>query len=101
MTGAERSAVAPEIPTIAESGYPDFDVVIWNALFAPGATPAAVLAKLHGEIDRILAQPEVRELLLKQGAEGQPMADAEFRELLRTEYQRWGRGIREAKIRGD
>src|SRR5712671_7817672 len=56
-TGARRSAYAPEIPTIAESGYPDFDVVIWNALFAPGATPAAVLAKLHGEIDRVLAQP--------------------------------------------
>ncbi len=100
-TGARRSAYAPEIPTIAESGYPDFDVVIWNALFAPGATHAAVLAKLHGEIGRVLAQPEVKELLLKQGAEVQPMADAEFRELLRTEYERWGRVIREAKIRAD
>src|SRR6266545_2938298 len=50
---------------------------------------------------RVLAQPEVKELLLKQGAEVQPMADAEFRELLRTEYERWGRVIREAKIRVD
>jgi tripartite-type tricarboxylate transporter receptor subunit TctC len=100
-TGARRSTYAPEIPTIAESGYPDFDVVIWNALFAPRATPAAVLAKLHGEINRILAQPDVRELLLKQGAEPLPMADAEFRELLRTEHERWGRVIREAKIKVD
>jgi tripartite-type tricarboxylate transporter receptor subunit TctC len=101
MTGARRSTFAPDIPTIAESGFPDFDVVIWNALFAPAATPGAVLAKLHGEIDRVLAQPDTRELLLKQGAEPLPMADAEFRELLRTEYERWGRVIREAKIKVD
>jgi tripartite-type tricarboxylate transporter receptor subunit TctC len=100
-TGARRSTYAPEIPTIAESGYPDFDVVIWNALFAPGATPAALLAKLHGEIDRILEQPDTKELLLKQGAEPLPLPDAAFRELLRTEYERWGRVIREAKIKVD
>jgi tripartite-type tricarboxylate transporter receptor subunit TctC len=99
MTGAQRSAFAPEIPTIAESGFPGFDVVIWNALFAPAATPPAVLAKLHGEINRVLAQPETKELLLRQGAEVQPMTDAAFRELIKTEYERWGRVIREAKIR--
>ena len=60
-----------------------------------------MLAKLHGEIDRVLAQPDVKELLLKQGAEVQPMSDAAFRELLRTEYERWGRVIREAKIKVD
>jgi tripartite-type tricarboxylate transporter receptor subunit TctC len=101
MTGAQRSAFALEIPTIAESGFPGFDVVIWNALFAPAATPPAVLAKLHGEIDRVLAQPETKELLLRQGAEVQPMTDAAFRELIKTEYARWGRVIREAKIKVD
>ena len=100
-TGARRSVFAPEIPTIAESGYPDFDVVIWNALFAPGATPGAVLAKLHAEINRILAQPDTKELLLKQGAEVQPMSDAAFRELLKAEYERWGKVIREAHIKVD
>ena len=100
-TGARRSVYAPDIPTIAESGFPDFDVVIWNALFAPAGTPGAVLAKLHGEIDRILAQPETKELLLKQGAEAQPLPDAAFRELLKAEYERWGRVIREAKIKVD
>jgi tripartite-type tricarboxylate transporter receptor subunit TctC len=101
MTGAQRSAFAPEIPTIAESGFPGFDVVIWNALFAPAATPPAVLAKLHGEINRVLAQPETKELLLRQGAEVQPMTDAAFRELIKTEYERWGKVIREAKIKVD
>jgi tripartite-type tricarboxylate transporter receptor subunit TctC len=100
-TGARRSVFAPEIPTVAESGFPDFDVVIWNALFAPSATPGAVLAKLHREIDRILAQPDTRELLLRQGAEPLPMSDAAFRELLKTEYERWGKVIREAKIKVD
>jgi len=100
-TGARRSTYAPEIPTIAESGFPDFDVVIWNALFAPAATPGAVLAKLHGEIGRILAQPDTRELLLKQGAEPLPLSEAAFRELLKAEYERWGKVIREAKIKVD
>ena len=100
-TGARRSAFAPEIPTVAESGFPDFDVVIWNALFAPAATPGAVLAKLHGEIGRILAQPDTKELLLNQGAEVQTMTDAAFRELLKAEYERWGKVIREAKIKVD
>ena len=100
-TGARRSAFAPEIPTVAESGFADFDVVIWNALFAPAATPGAVLARLHGEIDRILAQPDTKELLLNQGAEVQPMPDAAFRELLKAEYARWGKVIREAKIKVD
>ena len=101
MTGAQRSAYAPEIPTIAESGFPDFDVVIWNALFAPGATPNAIIARLHGEIGRVLADAETRELLLKQGAEPTPMEPAALRQLLQSEYARWGSVIREARIKVD
>jgi tripartite-type tricarboxylate transporter receptor subunit TctC len=101
MTGAQRSVFAPEIPTIAESGFPDFDVVIWNALFAPGATPPALLAKLHAEIGRVLAQPDTRELLLKQGAEPTPLEPAALRQLLQSEYARWGSVIREARIKVD
>src|SRR5919204_4559652 len=101
MTGARRSVFAPEIPTIAESGFPDFDVVIWNALLAPSATPAPVIAKLHAEIGRVLAQPETRELLLKQGAEPTPMEPAALRELMESEYARWGKVIRQARIKVD
>jgi tripartite-type tricarboxylate transporter receptor subunit TctC len=101
MTGAQRSVFAPEIPTIAESGFPDFDVVIWNALFAPGATPPAILARLHAEIGRVLAQPDTRELLLKQGAEPTPLEPAALRQLLQSEYARWGSVIREARIKVD
>jgi tripartite-type tricarboxylate transporter receptor subunit TctC len=100
-TGAQRTVFAPEIPTIAESGFPDFNVVIWNALFAPGATPPPILAKLHGEIDRVLAQPDTRELLLKQGAEPAPMELTALQQLLKNEYARWDRVIREARIKID
>jgi len=101
MTGAQRSAYAPEIPTIAESGFPEFDVVIWNALFAPGATPSPILARLHAEIRAVLAQPDTRELLLKQGAEPTPMEPAALRQLMQSEYARWGKVIREAHIKVD
>jgi len=101
MTGAQRSAYAPEIPTIAESGFPEFDVVIWNALFAPGATPSPILARLHAEIRAVLAQPDTRELLLKQGAEPTPMEPAALRQLMQSEYARWGKVIREARIKVD
>jgi len=100
-TGAQRSVFAPEVPTIAESGFPDFNVVIWNALFAPGATPPSILAKLHGEIDRVLAQPDTRELLLKQGAEPAPMQLTALQQLLKNEYARWDKVIREARIKID
>jgi tripartite-type tricarboxylate transporter receptor subunit TctC len=101
MTGAQRSAYAPEIPTIAESGFPDFDVVIWNALLAPAATPSFIVTKLHAEIAAVLAQPETRELLLKQGAEPAPMELAALRQLMQSEYARWGKVIRQARIKVD
>ena len=101
MTGAQRSVFAPEIPTIAESGFPEFDVVIWNALFAPGATPSPILGRLHAEIGAVLAQPDTRELLLKQGAEPTPMEPAALRQLMQSEYARWGKVIREAHIKVD
>ncbi len=100
-TGARRSSATPDIPTIAESGFPGFDVVIWNALFAPGATPPAVLAKLHDEIDAVLEEPDTRALLEKQGADPAPMSDSAFRAMLATEYERWGKVIRDAHIKVD
>src|SRR5260221_4809295 len=78
MTGARRSAFAPEIPTVAESSFPGFDVVIWNALFAPGATPVAARAERHGQTDPIPARPPAEGGLPNRGAEVQPMSDAAF-----------------------
>ena len=100
-TGARRSSATPDIPTVAESGFPGFDVVIWNAVFAPGATPRPVLAKLHDGIGAVLEDPDTRALLEKQGADPAPMSDPAFRAMLASEYERWGRVIREAHIKVD
>ncbi len=97
-TGAARSAFAPEIPTIAESGYPDFDVVIWNGVFAPAAMPAALVARLHAEITRVLGMPDIREALLRSGAEPMPLSQDALGRYLRTDYERWAKVIRLARV---
>jgi tripartite-type tricarboxylate transporter receptor subunit TctC len=99
VTGPRRSVFAPEIPTMAEAGYPDVEALLWNGLFAPAGTPAPVLGKLRQEIAKILARKDVQELFIKQGAEAFPMSEKEFRTFVRREYERWGRVIREAHIR--
>jgi tripartite-type tricarboxylate transporter receptor subunit TctC len=100
-TGARRSVFAPDIPTIAESGYPEVEVVLWNGLFAPGGTPEPVLRKLRREVRAVLTRPEVKDLLVKQGAEPVLMEGAEFRRFVQREHARWGRVIKEAHIQAE
>ena len=82
ITAAKRSETAPDLPTIAESGVPGYDVTVWHAMFAPRGTPRPIVSRLNTEIDRILKLPEVRELFLKShlvapmGGSSQVLADA-------------------------
>jgi tripartite-type tricarboxylate transporter receptor subunit TctC len=99
VTGPQRSVFAPEIPTMAESGYPDVEALLWNGLFAPAGTPEPVLRKLRQEIATILARQDVKDLFIKQGAEAFPMSDSQFRTFVLREHERWGRVIREAHIK--
>jgi tripartite-type tricarboxylate transporter receptor subunit TctC len=101
VTSPRRSVFAPEIPTMTESGYPDVEALLWNGLFAPAGTPAPVLKKLRQEVSAALARPDVKELLVKQGAEPMPMSEAQFRDFVRREHARWGRVIKEAHIKVD
>jgi tripartite-type tricarboxylate transporter receptor subunit TctC len=66
-TGKERTADLESLPTLAESGYPEVQSLAWNGLFAPAATPAALIEKINGDVNAALAEPAVRELLRKQG----------------------------------
>jgi tripartite-type tricarboxylate transporter receptor subunit TctC len=100
-TGTQRSVFAPDIPTIAESGYPDVEALLWNGLFAPAGTPEPVLRKLRQEVRTILARSDVKDLLIKQGAEAMPMSDRQFRDFVQREHARWGRVIREATIKAE
>lgn len=92
VTSARRSSALPEVPTVAELGYKDFDVSTWYGLFVPAGTPAAVVATVHDAVNQLLARPEVVEAIHAQGAEPQAMTATQFSDLVRTDYQKW-RGI--------
>lgn len=100
VSTASRLALAPDIPTIAEQGYPGFDVMSWNGLFAPAGTPAAAAAKLHEATQAVLNTPEVKEAVAKLGLETFPTASpAAFSEQVRTDVAKWGKIIRDANIK--
>jgi tripartite-type tricarboxylate transporter receptor subunit TctC len=100
-TGPRRAPIAPELPTINETAMPGFDVDVWYALFAPRATPAAIVRQLNVETTAILAEPAVREAIGKQGAEPLALPPAEFAAFLRAENEKWERVVKQASIKID
>jgi tripartite-type tricarboxylate transporter receptor subunit TctC len=98
---AQRVSTLPDAPTIAESGFPGFEASVWHAFIAPKGTPPAVVAKLNAEIHKALADPEVKERLAALGAEVSPTTPQELAALVRTEYERYGKLIREANIKAN
>lgn len=98
----QRTALLPDVPTMAEAGYPQTDAVNWVAIFAPANTPSDIVQKLHAAINRVLAAPAVREKFLSMGVVTKPMATpAEFGNYVRAEYTRWGQRIRERGIKSE
>ena len=89
VTSARRSSSLPEVPTIAESGYKDFNVSTWYGVLAPAGTPAPVVATLNAEINKLLANPEVRAAIHAQGAEPEAMTQRKFAAQLKSEYVQW------------
>ena len=89
VTSAARSSSLPEVPTVAESGYKDFDVSTWYGVFAPAGTPAAVVATLNTEVNKLLANPETKAAIQAQGAEPVAMKADQFSNLLKTDYAKW------------
>jgi tripartite-type tricarboxylate transporter receptor subunit TctC len=98
VTSKQRSTLLPDLPTLAESGAPDYDLSGWIALFAPAGTPRAIVERLNVEVTRALQQPEVRKALTDLGAEPSPMPVAEFGEWVGQEVSKWTRLVREAGI---
>lgn len=91
----------PEVPTIAESGYPDFDIEIWWGLFAPAKTPKDAVGQLIGWISAAGETPEIRARLAAQGLRPAGRCGADFAGFLRKQYDDYGRAIREANIRSE
>jgi tripartite-type tricarboxylate transporter receptor subunit TctC len=101
VTSAKRATGAPDIPTVAESGLPGFDVSSWYAIMAPAKTPPATVAAVAEEVRRVLVLPDVRATLDAQGLAPVGMRPAEFAAHIRRETQSWARVIREAGIKAE
>lgn len=98
-TSRQRTALAPELPTVAEQGFPGFDTTVWNGLSVPAGTPRGVIEMLNREIVKSLKSQEVMAQFLKQGIEAAPSTPEEFGEHIRTEIARWQKVAREAGIK--
>jgi tripartite-type tricarboxylate transporter receptor subunit TctC len=101
VTSLQRSASSPDLPTIAESGYPGFEVTIWYGVLAPAGTPPAIIRKLHLETVKALAQADVRARLAEQGLEAIGNSPEEFAAVIRAETPTWAKVISEAGIKPD
>ena len=101
VTGARRSAAAPELPTIAESGVPGYEANAWFATFTTAGTAASLVQRLNGEIVRITNTADMRNRLTVQGAEPLTSTPQELARYTREELQRWQRVIRESGARAD
>jgi tripartite-type tricarboxylate transporter receptor subunit TctC len=99
VSSAKRVELAPELPSVAELGFPGFDAVSWYPIFAPAGTPRPLIQKINADVNRILAKPEVRERFLKVGMIpfiGTPEA---LRDYLKADVQRWSRIIVDLDIK--
>jgi len=95
VTSAKRSTSLPDVPTVAELGYKDFDVSTWYGLFMPAGTPKEIVATVNTEVNKLLATPDMKAQIHAQGAEPQSMTPEQFSTLLKTDYAKW-KGIVQA-----
>lgn len=99
VTSGKRSSQIPDVPTLAESGYPGFEVVNWYGLLAPAGTPSAIIDRLHREVMRTVKTPETRERLIAAGLELVETTSAEFAAYRRRDLAMWAKMIKETGIR--
>ena len=98
ITTAKRSAAAPGIPTIAESGLPGYEMATWYGLVAPANLPISIRNRLNTELQSILSDPKFKDKLIAQGADPMPGTPEQFSQLIKTEIERWRKLIAQSKI---
>jgi tripartite-type tricarboxylate transporter receptor subunit TctC len=98
VASAKRIPALPDVPTLAESGFPDFENASWIAFFAPANAPAAVVQTLNAEINSALRQPDVRERLASLGFESHAMTASELSSYVKSEVEKWGKVIKATGI---
>ena len=99
VTGAKRSSAAPELPTIAESGLPGYQVYEWNAIFAPAGTPPAIVNRVQSEIAKAVKVPDVRDRMLALGGEIVASSPADLGAWVREQTASWARVVKAGNIR--
>lgn len=101
VSTAKRASVLPDVPTLLEAGVKDYDTALWTGILAPAGTPAGILARLHAETVYVVALPEVREALAKQGAEPESSTPEQFAAYIRSELAKWAKVVKDANVRLD
>ena len=98
QTGAQRVPAYADVPTVAESGYPGFEVNSWVGLLAPAGTPRAVVDRLQAEVRKVVTEPAFQQRLREQGLTGIANTPEQFAAVLRTEQDKWARLVRERRL---
>ena len=99
VTTAKRSPALPDVPTVAESGFKDFEATGWLGILVPKGTPPAVIARLNAELSKVMQKEEVRKALIAQGVEARSSTPEEFGAMLKSETAKWGKIIETAGIK--
>ena len=101
VTSARRWPTLPDVPSLAEAGVPGYEMTLWTGLMAPAGTPPEIVAQLHRETAQVLAQPEVKEAIGRQGGEINVGGPAEFGALIKSDLAKWQRVVKQAEIKVD
>ena len=101
VTSAQRSATAPDLPTMTELGYKDFDISSWFGLMAPAGTPAPIIDKLNAAVNKALAKPDVQKRLSDLGADVQQLSPAQFSAFVKKEVDSWGPVVKSSGATAD
>jgi len=96
VSTAKRSPEMPDVPTIAEAGVPGYEALVWIGMLAPAGTPREIVAKLNGEIGKLMGTDEVKKLLAPTGMEPDPDTPAQFGAYLKADYDKWGKVVRDS-----
>jgi tripartite-type tricarboxylate transporter receptor subunit TctC len=99
--GKTRSPILPEVPTIAEAGVPTYEAVNWWGVFAPAGTPQPIIDKLHSDLAAVLSSAEAQKQFESEGASVVQMSSAQFGKFVETETAKWGRVVKEGKIKAE
>jgi tripartite-type tricarboxylate transporter receptor subunit TctC len=98
QTGSQRSPVFPKVPTMAEAGLPGFEMIGFFGVMAPAATPREIVARLNGDLAKVMSRPDVREKFAAQALDPGKLTAGEFADFIKNQYERFGKLIKEAGI---